>query len=78
MMERTCKGCGEWAICIDGYCGDCAPVSSVDAYVTWWNSNQGAIDRQVLAEQLLSKLALDQARDGEPGDAEAPPGQVNK
>lgn len=61
MIERTCKGCGDWTMCIDGYCGDCAPVSAVNTYIEWWNSDQGAIDRQVLAEQLLSELALDQA-----------------
>ena len=80
MIERTCKGCGEWALCIDGYCEDCAPASTVDSYVTWWNSDRGIVDRQIMAEQLLAELALDQADRDDPNrtQAETPPGQVNR
>jgi hypothetical protein len=38
-LERSCKGCGDWALCFDGYCGECAPASSVGSYVAWWNEH---------------------------------------
>jgi hypothetical protein len=38
---RACKGCGEWGLCWDGYCGDCAPVPAVASYVAWWNEHGG-------------------------------------
>jgi hypothetical protein len=59
VIERTCKGCGDWALCFDGYCGECAPASSVDDFIRWWHSPAGAAARVIAAEQLVSLWALE-------------------
>lgn len=65
MHPGRCQNCGQEGMTIAGYCGDCAPASAVDEYVAWWNSPDGKLHRQVIAEEVISELALEVAENGE-------------
>jgi hypothetical protein len=71
-----CKGCWDEVLCFDGYCSECWRINADlgpypgaairDAYAAWYASAAGAVDRQLMSEQVLSELALEKA------DAELP------